>query len=364
MRSINSCRRLLFFLLLSQCKAFISNRIVSLQLSKTKQDFRPFRSKDISAQHGRMHPHSQKTTLLMSSSLVAQQLVRTTFGVVLANKISSRGLKRNSLNKNGATAAFWVSSIAASSSVRTAVTLIMFYLTGSKLTSVGYSRKKTFEEDYSEEGSRGASQVLACSFIGTSLALLRRVLVGVDGPLAWGESSIACLGNRLTLACVAFFACCAGDTWASELGILSKHPPRLVLAPWKSVPPGTNGAVSWVGLAASAAGGLCMGLTYGLFMISNTALREIAALAWIGTLGGLGGSLLDSILGSTIQATYYDTESNMIVKRPSATTRREGVAFLSNEAVNFVSTAGTAALAALWTKPLLTFISMLMPNSL
>lgn len=296
---------------------------------------------------------------MLPSSPLIQQLFRTTFGVTLAYKISNRGLERKSLSKSGATAAFWVSSIAASCSMRTAATLIIFYLTSSKLTSVGKFRKKTLEEEYSAEGSRGASQVLACSLFGVAIALLRRVVVGVDGPLLWGNN-IACLGNRLTLACLSFFACCAGDTWASELGILSQHPPRLVLAPWKSVPPGTDGAVSWIGLAASAAGGLCMGLTYGTCIIGSNglaALREIASLAWIGTLGGLVGSLLDSILGYTIQATYYDTEAKMIVKRPSATTRREGIAFLSNEAVNFVSTAGTAALAALLTQPLLSIVA-------
>ena len=69
--------------------------------------------------------------------------------------------------------------------------------------------------------------------------------------------------------------CCAGDTWASELGTVlnisldSKQEPRLITQPWRHVPKGTNGGVSLVGFIASFAGGLVVGVAFYLGIIMN-----------------------------------------------------------------------------------------------
>ena len=286
------------------------------------------------------------------------QLGRTTLGTGIAYQLATSGKKKGSLTTSGATAAFFVATAAFSCSFRSGLTLIAFYYTGSKLTKVGASRKATLvEEDTKKEGGgRGAKQVLACSLVAVLCAIARRIWVGTDSPLDF--KLLDSLGNRFTLAYVAFFACCAGDTWASELGILSKSAPRMVTRPWKKVAPGTNGGMSLTGTTASAAGGACMGLVHGLGRYSSVA--ETIVLCTVGLLAGLGGSFLDSCLGATLQATYYDTDRNMIVSRQqslndTAPKQVSGwkFAFLSNEAVNIVSTTITAALAALWSKPIL-----------
>ena len=174
------------------------------------------------------------------------------------------------------------------------------------------------EEDHTEGGERGAQQVFACSLIAVVCACLRRCLRR-DGPL--GTSSLL-LGDQLTLAYVAFFACCAGDTWASELGVLSKSNPRLIIKPWKQVPPGTNGGISTVGLVASAAGGTLMGLIHGILVpggiasvlhfnlpsmlgaISLSAFkREVLILSIVGFLGGFA-FLISSLSYSLIPSNY------------------------------------------------------------
>jgi uncharacterized membrane protein len=329
-------------------------------------------------------PHHSSTPLFSAfATTPTADIVRTTVGIVLARRISNSGLRKRSLSKSGALSAFTVASLALATSWRNGITLLAFYWTSSKLTRLGSKIKSNFEEGVTEGGERGAGQVLACSLIGVICACIRRIVVGRDGPLlllsgASGSvttaSSLALFGDQLTLAYVAFFACCAGDTWASELGILSKSPPRLITKPWQKVKPGRNGGVSLVGLGASAAGGMLMGLLHGVFVPGGIAsllpflpssittdslplsqlIREVAVLTFVGFLGGFGGSLLDSFLGATIQATYYDESAKKIVKRPGPTVRNMGGwGFLSNEMVNVVSTALSALVAALIAQPIL-----------
>ena len=89
-----------------------------------------------------------------------------------------------------------------------------------------------------------------------------------------------------------------GDTLASEVGILAKTAPRLILPPFAKVPPGTNGALSLQGTLGSLVGGALMGLVAGLSLlfldnpacqhhaIGNPLLQIIA----LGALAGVGGS--------------------------------------------------------------------------
>lgn len=94
------------------------------------------------------------------------------------------------------------------------------------------------------------------------------------------------------------FAAVMGDTLASELGILSSNQPVHILT-GRTVPPGTNGGITPLGLFASAAGGAIMGLT----MVADLAFEDpairrvrpqrggLAMVAW-GTAAGLIGSLV------------------------------------------------------------------------
>lgn len=70
---------------------------------------------------------------------------------------------------------------------------------------------------------------------------------------------------------------------------------------------GTNGGVSWIGLACSIAGGVIVGIFYYLVVICtiDTAVLQLAAPQWpiiaVATFGGFFGSILDSVLGATLQ---------------------------------------------------------------
>lgn len=85
---------------------------------------------------------------------------------------------------------------------------------------------------------------------------------------------------------------------------------------------GTNGGVSWLGLLFSFLGGLVIGLFYYITILNtvDTAVLQLAAPQWpvivVGGLGGLFGSILDSVLGATLQYSGnsflgFDTSCNV-----------------------------------------------------
>jgi uncharacterized membrane protein len=128
---------------------------------------------------------------------------------------------------------------------------------------------------------------------------------------------------------VANYAAVAADTFSSELGILSKSKPRLITSPtFRHVPPGTNGGVTALGLAAGLLGSLIIVATSVLlipFCSPKSAIlglggargwtfpdRQRFALAM--ALWGALGSVLDSVLGALLQQSVVDTRTGRVVE--------------------------------------------------
>jgi uncharacterized membrane protein len=160
-------------------------------------------------------------------------------------------------------------------------------------------------------------QVLCNGGIPTLIALGYGILVGcIDvplGPSPHSEVWRAKLATLLEGAFLGYYAACCGDTWASELGPLSTDTPRLITT-LRPVRKGTNGGVTWLGLAASALGGAFVGaIFYASALVSPTLLvlegqQGVAVRQWLlilmGLAAGLTGSLIDSVLGATLQVSY------------------------------------------------------------
>lgn len=205
-----------------------------------------------------------------------------------------------------------------------------------------------------------------------SASAVSRIPPAATGPLdpkgarrdAWqvaangGASTLACL---LTLAglippdaglwmLTASLAAAAADTWATSVGGASRQAPRdlLTRAP---VPAGTSGGVTWMGTAGAAAGALVVSLP--------AALSGHSRLAAAGTIIGLGGMLVDSALGASVQGRFHcprcDARSEWPRHRCGTRTRHEGGwRWLTNDGVNAVATASAALagwLAWAWLSP-------------
>lgn len=286
-------------------------------------------------------------------------LVRCAVGAAIAGVAASKGVKKGSLSRSGAVAAFLVGALSLGANGTFGAVLLTFYFTGSKLTRVGSEKKKRVERDFVEGGQRTAQQVLACSALATAAAIAHCALsLAPEAALAVSPSE---LQSALAAAVLGHYACCAGDTYASELGVAYGRGRPFLLTSLSFVPPGTNGAMSLVGTAASILGGAVMGATYFAVELlcgpvdawhrSGGTAERAALLVAFGAAVGFGGSLLDSALGATLQATYFDADKNAIVAHPTPSEKKDlkrvcGFDILSNEAVNLVSVAATTLAAA------------------
>ena len=158
-----------------------------------------------------------------------------------------------------------------------------------------------------------------------------------------------------------YYACCCGDTWASELGPLSKDVPRLITT-LRPVRKGTNGGVTLLGLSASIFGGAFVGAVfYAAAVLSPTLFVfehqhshfSLAIEQWklipLGLVSGLLGSVLDSLLGATLQYSGYDPSTGRVTSKSSTpgVQHISGRNVLSNNMVNLASASLTSILTAL-----------------
>jgi uncharacterized membrane protein len=153
--------------------------------------------------------------------------------ILLNLALAYHGLRKKSLSKSGALAACAVGMLTFTHPwFLFSMGLLTFYLTSSRLTKVGAEKKKKIEESYVEGGQRTAIQVLSNGLNGALLAAAHHFYIAQTQKDMCGSSSPSESINRplgsfdalnmaLLAAYTAHYACCNGDTWASELGVLS-----------------------------------------------------------------------------------------------------------------------------------------------
>jgi uncharacterized protein (TIGR00297 family) len=259
---------------------------------------------------------------------------------IIASLMALRGYKRKSLTTNGAVAA-WIVGFCSIISGSRGFLLLLFYIVGTKATKYKITIKAKFED--TDSSCRGPGQVLACSIIGICIQTIHFIYCGKERSIDFDESQLA---SSLACALIAHHATNLADTLSSELGILSKSDPILITS-LRTVPRGTNGGCSLAGLGCSMIGGFLIGC--GTFIIDSFSGLDAKPFAYIlfGTALGTIGSIIDSLLGATLQVTYFDEEKKVISDNSSkknATKRIAGLDILSNTQVNLVSVLITSAL--------------------
>ena len=137
-------------------------------------------------------------------------------------------------------------------------------------------------------------------------------------------------------------AAAQADTWGTELGRFSRHPPRLITS-GRIVAHGTSGGVTWLGSTAGVMGAALMAATAAL-------LGAPPAVAVAGLAGGMAGTLIDSALGATVQGRYHCAACGREVERaahgcPEEAVRMGGIRWIDNDVVNLLATTVGAGVA-------------------
>jgi uncharacterized protein (TIGR00297 family) len=260
---------------------------------------------------------------------------------VLAGLIGFAAHRRGSLSKSGVAGAVIVGTlIFGLGGWAPGVLLVVFFVSSSALSHYKESLKESLAEKFSKGHQRDLAQTFANGGAG-ALCVLANILR--PHPLWWA-------------AFVGALATVNADTWATELGVLSRTKPRHILT-GRPVETGTSGGISLTGSLAALGGAaliaviassfnLTLGQPFSLSLSLSSFLFLSAAFA------GLLGSLFDSLLGATLQAIYYcdqcqkETERYPVHTCGHPTHQIRGWRWLDNDWVNFISSVFGAALAA------------------
>jgi len=245
---------------------------------------------------------------------------------VLSAIVVALALWRGSLSGSGAVGALAIGTLTFGlGGWEWGILLVIFFVSSSLLSHYKEEEKKKAAEKFDKGHRRDIGQVIANGGLGACIATLSAFVPGnVVPPSAWFFLFIGVMASV------------TADTWATELGTLSKRPPRLITT-GRVVEVGTSGGISPFGTAVSFLGGLVIGLTAGLITDFGILVTCIA-----GAIGGLVGSLIDSLLGATVQRIYYsDTRNKETEKRyeNDGTPNRplRGWAWMNNDMVNLLA---------------------------
>jgi len=165
--------------------------------------------------------------------------------------------------------------------------LLLFFFSSSFLSKLGRTRKSKLTAYAQKRNQRNAWQILANGSVPTLLLIV------------WFYSQASIFILLFLISVIAATA----DTWATEVGVLSKSAPRSILS-FKKVSRGISGGVSILGTAAAFSGALIVAifglLIFSVYLSFQFTFRDVLLI----TIIGLAAQIFDSILGASLQAKY------------------------------------------------------------
>jgi uncharacterized protein (TIGR00297 family) len=242
--------------------------------------------------------------------------------LAIAGVVALLAFLLRALSAGGAVAATFVGAAAVLGGPGWVVLLMSFFVSTSILSRWRAADRERITGALIEKGARrDAIQVLANGAVFAAASFLSTFGSTFGNAAAWqaiGAGSIAAA---------------TADTWSTEIGTVLGRSPRLVTN-GRLVQPGTSGAVTTAGIASAAVASLFMALVASR-MDWTTPVYAVAA-------GGMTGSLVDSLLGATIQERRWCTSCLADTERRihscgTRTSHRGGISGCDNDVVNLMS---------------------------
>jgi uncharacterized protein (TIGR00297 family) len=211
-----------------------------------------------------------------------------TFGMLLALLLAIISYRLKFLNSSGSATMFLLGTLFFGVGRWTwSIPILTFFILSSLLSKTGTHRKQRYADVVEKGGSRDIWQVLANGGLAGVMLLIWYVKQNDTYFILFAGS----------------LAAVTADTWATELGMLSRTKPRSILT-FRPVAPGTSGGISLLGTLGAAMGALVLA---GVSLLCSPnqspavmGMRE-ALLVFV---AGLLASMVDSVLGATLQARY------------------------------------------------------------
>ena len=265
--------------------------------------------------------------------------VQWTIGVGLALIVAVLSYSAHFLTASGSLGTFLLAAlIFGTGGWIWSVPILTFFIFSSLLSKIGKTHKAQFGLLFEKSSRRDIGQVLANGFFAGVIMLLYNYYPHE----IWYVIYLGAL------------AAVTADTWATEIGVFSNASPRLIIG-FKSVSPGTSGGITILGTIASVTGAVIIAIS-GWIIAPRTFNLSIGMPSfWIIVGAGTLASLVDSILGATVQAQYRCPKCAKITEKKRhcdglSTRHVSGAAWLSNDCVNaFCSLSGAVIAWAGWT---------------
>ena len=253
-------------------------------------------------------------------------MINIIIGLIYSLIIAIVAYKKEKLSKSGAIAAVVLgTSIFYFGGIISSALMVAFFISSSMLSIFNKKVEKKLESLHEKGSKRDYVQV----FANGGVALVCSIIYYYTNDYIY------------MIAMAISFAASTADTWASEIGVLSKKKTISIIT-FKEIENGMSGGVSLLGTFSALCGaGFIAVLFIVLSYILNGVNKNIVIILCVISVFGFLGAIIDSILGATLQGSYLNEEEGIITEKKISNGQRnkkiKGFDFINNDVVNIVS---------------------------